>query len=274
MKLSPGFTLMTLLGLIAATTFAGAQSLPGSLSFTTDGSFANGTPESSNSILITDNDLTNGYKYGFDLTDAPSALNPSGPAGSASFQWGTAATSSSSSSYFHPSALWFQPLAVNNALPEQTFNLGYLYYRNGTIKPNSGASAVDIALTMAFSQPLGIDPISVVFGTSLVNTANSSDSVASADIVTLSHSAEALDFFDAHGNRYYLELTFEVDQDTIDHTLSTANEFRVFEGSQGRATLQGRFTLTPTGFTGELIPEPSAALMGLIGAGLLLRRKR
>lgn len=276
MKLSPGFTLMALLGLVSALDLAEAQQMPSTLQFVVAGSFANGSAESSNSVLITDNDLTNGYKSGWDMIDTPAALNPTGPAGSAAFQWGTAASSSVSSTYLHPSALWFQPLNIGALPPEQSFQLGYLYYRNGTIKPNSGAASVDIAMTLAFSQPLGIDPISVSFGTELINTQNSTDPIASADIVRLNNAVESLNFQDNLGNRYYMELTFAVDQDTIDGSLSTTDEFRVFEGKMGRATLMGRFTTDPIGPLGDtpMVPEPSSVLMGGLGLLFLLHRRR
>jgi len=252
-------------------TSAMAQVLPGSLTFSTSGAFINGVGETSTSILIADNDLTDGYQSGFDLKDAPAALNPKGPAGSAAFQWGAGADWMP---YPHPSAMWFQPLVANAVMPEQSFDLGYLFYRNGTIKSSSGASWVDIALTLAFSQPLGIDPVHAVFGKQLVNTLNSDDPVASADIVRLGNLARPLDFTDIYGNQYYLELTFEIDQDTLDGTLSSQDEFRVFEGQTGRAVLLGRFTTSPVGMDVILIPEPSTALLGMLGAAFLLRRKR
>lgn len=274
MKLLPGFIApMAMLCTIIAPQNAAAQNLPSSLGFSIEGSFINGTAESYNSILITDNDLTNGYRSGFDLEDAPATLNPTGPIGATAFQWGTP---SSTSSYPHASALWFQPLAVSNAAAETTFDLGYLYYRNGTIKSDSGASWVDLAMTLSFSQPLGLDPISVVFGNELVNTTNSRDPVASADIVTLKNLAAPLNFRDSAGNQYYLELTFKVDPDTIDGTLSSQEQFHVFEGTQGSATLMGRFTVDPVGSLGTNggVPEPSSALLGGIGLLILLRRRR
>jgi hypothetical protein len=248
-----------------------AQVLPGALEFSTTGSFANGIAESSSSILITDNNLTNGYRSGFDPKDAPSALNPTGPVGSAAFQWGVGADWMP---YPHPSALWFQPLNAGIVAPEQSFDFGYLFYRNGTIKTDTGATSVDIALTLAFAPTLGIDSANVVFGTGLINTLNNDDRVASADIVKLNQLARPLDFFDTFGNRYYFELTFEVDQNTLDGTLSSIDEFRVFEGQSGRAVLLGRFTTTPVGMDITLIPEPSSTLLGLLGAIFLLRRKR
>ena len=245
-----------------------AQVLPGSLGFSIDGSFINGTAQSTDSILIADNDLTNGYRYGFDTTDAPSALDSTGPVGSAAFQWGEP----TGNNYPHASALWFLPLSAAAIAPEQSFELGHLFYRNGTIKQNSGASWVDLALTVSFSQPLGLDPISVTFGSELINTPNNNDPVASADIVSLRDLSAPIGFSDASGNRYHLELTFQVDQNTIDGTLSTQDQFHVFEGDQGRAVLLGRFTTTPAG--GLSIPEPSAALLSALGVLLVIRRKR
>lgn len=275
MKLSPSFTLMALFGLVSISEFASAQAMPGSLQFVVDGSFANGTVESTNSVLITDNDLTNGYRSGFDLTDAPAGMASSGTSGSAAFQWGTG-SSSGSSNYAHPSALWFQPLSFGNIAPEQSFEIAYLHYRNGTIKTNSGATSVDLAMALAFSQPTGIDPINITLGMDLLNTVNSNDQVSSADIVFLRDRVSSLDFFDGNGNRYFMELSFTVDQNTIDGTLSSEDQFRVFEAGAGRATLLARFTTNPVGPLGDnlMVPEPSAALLGGIGALLLLRRRR
>jgi hypothetical protein len=274
MKVLPGFAILgTLLGLIGLSSEVDAQVLPGSLGFSIAGSFVNGTAQSSKSILLADNDLTNGYVSGFDLADAPASLNPSGAAGSAAFQWGEAATNSD---YPHTSALWFQPIKSNNIAPEQSFELAYLYYRNGTIKTTTGATSVDIAMQVSFTQPLGLDPVSAVFGSNLINSVNNNDPVASADIVSLADQAKPIAFTDSFGNQYYLELTFQVDQTTIDGTLSTEKEFRVFEGGQGRATLLGRFTTNPIGPAGDtlMVPEPSSALLGALGILVLMRRRR
>jgi hypothetical protein len=67
-----------------------------------------------------------------------------------------------------------------------------------------------------------------------------------------------------------------VDPDTIDGTLSTQEQFHVFEGTQGRATLLGRFTVDPIGSLGTngVVPEPNSALLGGIGLLILLRRRR
>jgi|GEM_PF-2445711 len=268
MKLPLGF--FALLGLFLAIldSRSDAQNLPSSLSFGVSGAFGNGVNESTNSLLYADNNLTNGYNTGMDLTDAPASLNPTGSTGSAAFQWGQA---SSGATYSHSSALWFSPIAASNVSAGEYFNIGSLFYRNGTIKSNTGASSVDLTVNLDFSSPSGITPINAVYTSDLINSPNTSDPVASADIVSLRNLAAPLDFTDASGNRYYLELTFKVDQNTMDGTLSTPNEFRVFEGGQGRADLLGRFTTTPGV---AAVPEPSAALLGLLGSLAFFRRKR
>ena len=245
----------------------GAQNLPGSLSFTVSGSFENAVSESSKSLLISDNNLTDGYAAGMDQYDAPASLNPYGSAGSAAFQWGAASTTSS---YAHSSALWFEPISGKNIAPNQYFNIGYLYYRNGTIKSNTGASSVDIALNLNFSNPSDMPAVNATFTSDLINSVNTSDPIASADIVSLRNWAAPLNYVDSNGHQYFLELSFKVDQTTIDGTLSTPDEFRVFEGGQGRAELLGRFTTSPM----LQVPEPSTALLGLLGALAMLRRKR
>jgi hypothetical protein len=245
-------------------TSASAQNLPGSLSFTVSGSFENGVGQSSNSILIADNDLTDGYAPGMDLHDAPASLDPTGPAGAAAFQWGVA---SPQSNYPHTSALWFEPIAAVNVAPDQYFNLGNLFYRNGTILSGTGASSVNLALNLNFSTPSGLPAAMVSFTSDLINSPNTSDAVASADTVSLRNSGAPLNFTDASGNAYFLELTFRVDQDTLDGTLSSQDQFKVFEGGQGRAELLGRFTTTP-------IPEPSSALLAVFGLLAVLRRRR
>jgi hypothetical protein len=268
MKHLPGFKTLIIMICPLLTLQAVAQNLSPSMSFAASGSFINGVAQSSNSILLADNDLTNGYDWRFDMTDAPTSLDPSGPKGSAAFQWGVIANNVD---YPHTSALWFEPLALTNIAAEQLFNIGYLFYRNGTIKSTTGASSVDLAMNMSFSQPLGMSNVSEIYGLELINTPNSSDPVKSADIVSMLNQAAPIDYTDAKGNRYYLELSFKVDQDTIDGTLSTVDQFKVFEGGQGSATLQGRFTTNPGG---PLIPEPSTAILAMLGTLVLFRRKR
>ena len=163
--------------------------------------------------------------------------------------------------------MWFEPTAATNVAPNEYFNLGNLYYRNGTILSKTGASSVNLALNLNFSTPSGLPSVKTSFTSDLINSPNSSDPVASADIVSLRNPSAPLNFTDASGNGYFLELSFRVDQNTLDGTLSTQDQFKVFEGGQGRAELLGRFTTTA-------IPEPSSALLSVLGLVAILRRKR
>lgn len=251
------------------TNSSNAQQLPGSVQMTMSGAFINGEAESNHSVLFYDNDLTDGYGSGFDLHDAPELLATGGPAGSAAFQWGEIPNRSD---YSHTSALWFAPLAIGPIGAEESFAIGNLFYRNGTIVQNTGASSVDLALTMSFAAPDGIDPMALTFHSSLINTTNNSNPYSSADIVTLDNSYAPLGFTDASGNAYFFELSFQVDSDTMDGTLSTVDQFHVFEGGQGGAVLLGRITTNPFGLTG--VPEPSSLVLALGGALLGLRRRR
>ncbi len=256
---------ISIIAAIASVREAHGQTLPGSMSFSVSGRFTNGVAESSNSLLVTDNNLTNGYNSEIDLHNAPATLANGGPAGSSVFQWGRA---SSGDTYPHASALWFEPLAVKNAEANQDFGIGYLYYRNGTIESSSGASAVDLTLT--FTLP-GQNTMVTSFTSNLINTPNTGTATQNADIVSLANRSAPLSYKDVSGTTYYLDLSFRVDADTLNNSLSNTTEFRAFEGTVSRAEIIGRFTTTP----GVLaVPEASSLLLGALGSLFLLRRKR
>lgn len=259
--------IISFLGIFALA--APAQVLTGSVKVNSKGSFANPGPSGFSNGLI-DNDLTNGYTSGFDLTDAPTGMSPTGAVGTAAFQWGIAATNST---YNHTSALWFQPLLTTSVPLEQTFNLGYLHYRNGTIAHDSGATSVD--LKIALSVTSGTNTLTVqnlTYHQLLINTQNIGDQISNADIVTLENTYAPLDFTDGSGRRFYLEMTYKPDQTTIDNSLSTSDEFRVFEGGTGTATLFGRIT-TSNGLV--TVPEPSGMMLSLLSLACLgMRRHR
>lgn len=245
-----------------ALTTGSASAQADSLSFSLGGTFTNPVRFGPNSVLRRDNDLTDGYVAGFNLTDAPAITNP---VGAAAFQWGTGAKGTA---YPYPSALWFEPEATISAIPEENFTLGYLYYRNGTIIADTGARAVGLNLTLGFSPTLGIATQSATYKLELIDTINTANPIASADTVKLGSGFAPLAFTDSIGNQYFLELSFQVDQNTLNNTLSTPDEFRVLEGGTGRAELIGRLTTAP-------IPEPgSAVLVGVALLGLLRRSRR
>lgn len=265
---SPKITLCVLsfAAAIASMATSNGQTLPDTFGFTVAGRFQNAVSESSNSVIVIDNNLTNGYNSRLDLHQAPSDLQTGGPAGSAMFQWGTAATSEA---YPHPSALWFQPLGVSNVSADEVFQIGYLYYRNGTIVSGTGASSIDLHLT--FTIPGG-ETITTTYTSNLINTPNTGTAAEQADIVSLTKVTTPLSYKDSEGNTYYLELAFQIDDDTRLNSLSNSTEFRVYEGSVGRAEMVARITTTPGGFA--VIPEPSSLLLGVASSFFFLRRKR
>ncbi|WAC18162.1 choice-of-anchor K domain-containing protein [Luteolibacter sp. SL250] len=267
--MSPTRFLFICVGVIALVTSvreAKGQTISGNPSFLVSGRFTNPVEEGSNSLLVRDNNLSNGYNSGADTTDAPSGIATTGPAGAAFFQWGRASTSDT---YAHPSALWFIPVDVTNAAPGKDFQIGYLYYRNGTIQSSTGASSVDMAFTFTFPSDGGT--MNTSFTSNLVNTPNNGTAEQNADVVSLSNHFSPTGYKDSSGNAYYLELSFKMDADTL-NTLSTGTEFRAYEGGTSRAEIIGRFTTTPNV---AMVPEPSTLLIGLLGAlPLISRRKR
>lgn len=247
---------------LALTATIATQAKAQTLDFTLEGSFSNPVKESAKSVSRIDNDLTNGYAPGIDTYLAPTLVNPEG---AAAFEWGKRA---SHAPFPHTSGLLFDPGVTISAVPNNEFVFGSLWYRNGTILDKTGMQAVDLTLEFDFAPALGIGPQTVTYGLSLVNTLNTKDAIASADIVRLNNSLAPLNFTDALGTEYLLEVGFRVDATTLNNTLSTPSEFRVLEGGNGRADLVGRFTATP-------IPEPgSAMLVGLAALGFLRRSRR
>lgn len=247
---------------LALTTALSATASAQSLDFKVEGSFSNPVRVSSRSVSRIDNDLTNGFDGRIDTFLAPSIVNP---VGAAAFEWGRRA---SFAPFPHTSGLLFDPSLSVSAIPAQEFVFGSLWYRNGTILDATGAQSVDLTLDFDFAPALGIGSQSVTYGLTLVNTLNTRDPIASADIVRLNNSLAPLNFSDVVGNQYFLEVGFRVDPNTLNNTLSTPSEFRVLEGGTGRADLVGRFTVVP-------IPEPgSAMLVGLAALGLLRRHRR
>ena len=257
-------SLMSAFFALALTGSFAMQASAQTLQFSLEGNFSNPVKESSKSVSRIDNDLTNGYAAGIDTYLAPSLVNPEG---AAAFEWGKRA---SHAPFPHTSGLLFDPSVTVSAVADQEFVFGSLWYRNGTILDKTGMQSVDLTLEFDFAPALGVtpNPQSLTYGLSLVNTLNTKDAIASADIVRLNNTLAPLNFSDAQGTQYFLEVGFRVDATTLNNTLSTPTEFRVLEGGNGRADLVGRFTTAP-------IPEPSSAmLVGLAAMGLLRRSRR
>ena len=233
------------------------------------GTLLNGSVSSSFTNPISEPPGNSSFVYSIDnnlLNGVPAVLSPipfTAVAGASAFSWGTAAGRNDDTS-----ALWFRPGSFSNVALEAPFEIGRLYYRNGTINSGTGASQVDLSLLLNFSSPLLTNPTQTISSTlMMINTLNTSDPIASADIVKLGSPASLLTFTDPDNRNYFLELSFQVDQNATDGSLSDFDKFRVFEGETGQAVMMGRVTVAP-------IPEPGGALLiAAAGMALLLRRR-
>ena len=213
------------------------------------------------SILITDNDLTDGYTDRFDLTDAPASSESVRTEGSAAFQWGEISP---------PPPIRTPAPCGSSRLPLQS-----------SLRSNRSKSATLLSQrhdqghhrshrrrhrnSLTFSQPLGMDPISVVFGTNLINTPNTSDPVASADIVSfviaLHRSISPMLMATAtHGTHF--PSRSEHDRRHAFHATNFAFLKAARAGDPARTFHHhtGRFNGTPA------VPEPSSALIATLGA--------
>jgi len=229
----------------------------------------NGSISSSFTDPVSERPNGGSFAYAIDnnlLNGVPAVLNPipfTPTAGASAFSWGTASSNSTDTS-----ALWFRPGSFSDVALESPFEIGRLFYRNGTIFSGTGASQVDLSMALMFSSPLLQNPTQTINSTlTMINTPNGSDPIASADIVEIGSPASLLTFTDPNNRRYYLETTFQVDQNATDGSLSDQDTFRVFEGQTGQAVLMGRITVEP-------IPEPGGAvLIAAAGLAFLLRRR-
>lgn len=221
------------------------DTLPNTFSFTLLGDFDSPVPDVGSGPILIDNDLTDGYLGGFDLTDVPSGLGPSGPSGAAAVQWGTPLPFSS---YAVPSALWFTPPTPPiHVVAEQPFLAGSLYFRNGIPQPGSGLTGLTLLLTSPDS-PGTIAPYSLSV---LDEIPPGGSFLATTAAVQLENLFAPIPYIDASGDPYFAEIMLAEDPDFGDGSLSLDNRFRVAEGTVGRADIFARFTTSP-------IPEPSS----------------
>jgi hypothetical protein len=171
------------------------------------------------------------------------------------FTWGTPISGSSSSS------LGFAGVPSFSTSTETNFLLGTLEYHNGRIQTASGATGVDLEITLTFTIPAVPDQ-TFVFGLVLVNTPNVSDPDAAADYVFLPSSFSSTTFMFG-GTEYTLEVLGFQNVIGDGFLASSGTEFHVREDLGASAELWGRVTADIP----EPIPEPTTLL--LLGSGLL-----
>lgn len=195
-------------------------------------------------------------------------INPTGPggmvttgAGTDSFTWGDGTPF-----FSPPSSLQY----TGNTFSVQTddvFSFGTLQYFNGTIALGTQADAVDLDVLLSLTTPSGINQ-DFLYNLGLINTLNTSDPNASADIVNLP-SAQPDTFFTVDGIDYTLE--FLGFGSITGSGFTTVDNFSVFEGSSASAEMLGRITVATS------VPEPGTLMLmslGIIGIALKGKGKR
>jgi hypothetical protein len=185
-----------------------------------------------------------GNSTGVFVNPAPGTATVTG-VGTNNFTWGSGT----------PSTLLFTPIIFSGD-SNQVFSIGKLDYFNGAIAGGSGADSVDLSVDIAFSSGPTINRTASF---SLINTTNTSDPIASADIVSLVSGG------------------------------FTLSSFNVFEGQSASADLLVKFTTSGNdiqivgfgnpsgdGFVtgGTSVPEPFTILGSLIGGTAALRMRK
>ncbi len=132
--------------------------------------------------------------------------------------------------------LEFTPTDFTDAPPNTWFELGNLNLLNGTTFYNSEAETVTLTLNIGLTDPVEAAVVHIDLG--LISTDNSSDRLASADIVELRNPSTDFTLV-IEGVTYRLELSWV----TLDPGAGVVqgNQFLVFEGASAQAQLRARF---------------------------------
>lgn len=157
------------------------------------------------------------------------------------------------------SSLSFSGTSFSSPL-ETKFKVGRISYFNGTIVTGTGADALDLRLSMDFTTP-ALGTVTGDYGFTLINTDNSADPVASADIVKLPSFFSATSFM-VGGTEYRIKLTGFENVLGDGFLASDASQFHVLEGRFASADLYAVMTAAP-------VPEPETYALMLAGVGLV-----
>ncbi len=133
--------------------------------------------------------------------------------------------------------LTFTPEHFDTITPNTWFNFGQLLLLNGTTFYDSEASGVTLSVNLSLTQPALNVTTHIELG--LISTENTSDRLASADIVELDNPTTDVRVT-IDGVSYRLELSWT----TLDPGAGVVqgNKFLVFEGATASAVLRARFT--------------------------------
>jgi hypothetical protein len=193
--------------------------------------------------------------------------NPTGPSGmittgvgTSNFTWGDGTGFNSPSSSLSVSGGAFSTPA------ETPFVVGVLTYFNGTIATDTGADAVDMLITLNFTNPIGVSKV-FTYNLGLINSPNGQGSDdLDADYVTIPTVANTT--FTDGLDTYTLHLAFG---NFSANSFGGPNEFRVHEGKSATADIIGTITTNLNG-----VPDNGSTL-ALLGLALVsigyIRRK-
>jgi hypothetical protein len=209
-----------------------------------------------------------------ELTTTGTFSNPEGPAtavphwsgvGTDVFSWGNAYTED----YYQSHLAFDGATATVNTDSGDIFSFGTLEFRNGVIVSGTGATGVDLTVSVdAAIAGSGVQS----FDIGIINTPNIINPWVGADYVTIDAELGSADLT-MDGEAYVLEfLGFgSMDGDGF----LVGDQFRVFEGGSASAHLMGQ--LTPASATvPELSARSFAAPMFLVlgAAAILVARRR
>jgi len=179
--------------------------------------------------------------------------------GVASFNWGIGAPGSFDNE-FSFDGVGSDGGAGWEASLDEAFLIGDFDYRNGSTYYSNGIEGVDLALTLAITDP--VDSVeNHEFGFSITNTPNDTGNpVTDGDIVTATTLFSGTDFV-VGGTEYTLELLGF----SIDGGNTIISDFSSPEGATASAGIYGRITSS----TPDTSATPEPATIFLLGSGMV-----